>query len=153
MITIKDGVTKDGRIVARKIKSIREAGAYTSLNAYCVDKNSYLATGPYFVPNVYIAGYCVYTNKPPASSMRGFGVTPSVFATEVQIEKIAAELGMSPWKIRMINAYRKGDQTPTKRVLNSVALIEVLQKLAEKAVVDLPSDLTDMNSNERGWAT
>jgi CO/xanthine dehydrogenase Mo-binding subunit len=150
-ITIKDGVKKDGRIVARKIKSIRDAGAYSTLNPYVVDKNSFLATGPYFIPNVYIAGYCVYTNKPPASSMRGFGVTPSVFATEVQMGKIAAELGMDPWEIRLINAYRSGDQTPTRRVLNSVALVEVLQKLAQKAGVDLPDKLKAMNSKERGW--
>jgi CO/xanthine dehydrogenase Mo-binding subunit len=149
-ITIKDGVKKDGRIVARKIRSIRDAGAYTSFNSYVVDKHCFLATGPYFVPNVYIQGYCVYTNKPPASSMRGFGITPAAFATEVQIAKIAAELGMNPWEIRFINAYRKGDMTPTRRVVNSVALIEVMQKLAEKAGIDLPENLTTMTSAERG---
>jgi len=150
-VTIKDGVKKDGRIVARKIHSIRDAGAYSSLNPYVVDKNAFLSTGPYFVPNVYVEGYCVYTNKPPASSMRGFGVTPSVFATEVQINKIAAELGMDPWEIRFINAYRAGDLTPTRRVLNSVALVEVMQKLAEKAGIDLPDKLKAMSSKERGW--
>ncbi|NIQ39471.1 MAG: molybdopterin-dependent oxidoreductase [Proteobacteria bacterium] len=146
----KDGVKKDGRIVARKIESIREAGAYTSLNSYVVDKHCYLATGPYFVPNVYIQGYCVYTNKPPASSMRGFGVTPATFATEVQISKVAEAIGIDPWEIRFINAYRKGDQTPTRRVINSVALVEVMQKLAKKAGVDLPSRLRSMNSEKRG---
>ncbi|MFH1242231.1 MAG: molybdopterin cofactor-binding domain-containing protein [Pseudomonadota bacterium] len=151
-ITIKDGLKKDGRIVARKIKSIRDAGAYSSLNPYVVDKSSFLATGPYFIPNVYIAGYCVYTNKPPASSMRGFGVTPTVFATEVQIEKIAAELGLDPWEIRFLNAYRSGDHTPTRRVVNSVAMVEVLQKLAQRAGIDLPDKLKAMNSKERGWA-
>lgn len=151
-ISIRDGVKKDGRIVARKIKSIRDAGAYSSLNPYVVDKNSFLATGPYFVPNVLIQNYCVYTNKPPASSMRGFGVTPSVFATEVQIDKIAHELGMSPWEVRLMNAYRSGDMTPTRRVINSVALVEVLQKLAQKAGVSLPDKLKVMNSKERGWA-
>jgi len=152
-MTIRDGVKKDGRIVARRIKSIRDAGAYSSLNPYVVDKHCFLATGPYFVPNVYIEGHCVFTNKPPASSMRGFGVTPSVFATEVQINKIAEEIGMDPWEVRFINAYRKGDHTPTKRVLDSVALVEVMQKLAEKAGVDLPEKLKTMTSAERGWVS
>lgn len=147
---IKDGVKKDGRIVAREITSIREAGAYTSFNSYVVDKHCFLATGPYFVPNVYIKGYCVYTNKPPASSMRGFGVTPACFATEVQINRIAKALGMDQWDVRFINAYRRGDQTPTRRVINSVALVEVMQKLAEKAGVDLPDRLKAMTSAERG---
>ena len=150
-ITIKDGVKKDGRIVARRIKSIRDAGAYTSLNSYVVDKNCFLATGCYYVPNIYIEGYCVYTNKPPASSMRGFGVTPSTFTTEVQMGKIAEALGMDPWEVRYINAYRKGDKTPTRRVINSVALIETMHKLAAKAGVDLPDRLKAMTSEKRGW--
>ncbi len=114
-----------------------------------VDKHCYLATGAYFVPNVYVQGYCVYTNKTPASSMRGFGVTPACFAIEVQMNKIAEALGKDPWEIRFINAYRKGEQTATQRVINSVAPIEVMQKLAEKAGVELPSHLKAMSSAER----
>jgi CO/xanthine dehydrogenase Mo-binding subunit len=150
MIHIKDGVKRDGRLVARQVRSIREAGAYTSMNSYVVDKHCFLATGPYFVPNVYIQGYCAYTNKPPASSMRGFGITPICFATEVQMNKVAEAVGMDPWEIRFINAYREGEQTPTKRVLDSVALVEVMQKLAEKAGVDLPNGLKAMTSAKRG---
>ncbi|MBL7211562.1 MAG: xanthine dehydrogenase family protein molybdopterin-binding subunit [Desulfobacteraceae bacterium] len=149
-MTIKDGITKDGRIVARQIKSIRDAGAYSTLNFYVVDKHSFLAAGPYFIENVYVQGYCVYTNKPPASSMRGFGITPATFATEVQIDKIATQLGMDPWEIRFVNAFRKGEHTATRRVVNSVALVEVMQKLAEKAGVDLPDKLMTMTSTERG---
>jgi CO/xanthine dehydrogenase Mo-binding subunit len=146
----KDGVKKDGHIVARQIESIREAGSYTTLNSYVVEKHCFLATGTYFVPNVHIRGYCVYTNKVPASSMRGFGVTPATFATEVQINKVAEAIGMDPWEVRFINAYRKGDQTPTRRVIHSVALVEVMQKLAEKAGVNLPDKLKSMSSERRG---
>jgi CO/xanthine dehydrogenase Mo-binding subunit len=149
-MTLKDGITKDGRIVARKIKSLRDAGAYSTLNPYVVDKHSFLAAGPYFIENVYVETYCVYTNKPPASSMRGFGITPATFATEVQMNRIAETLGMDPWEIRFINAYRKGEHMATRRELNSVALVEVMQKLAEKAGVDLPEKLKSMTSLERG---
>jgi CO/xanthine dehydrogenase Mo-binding subunit len=149
-MTIKDGITKDGRIVARKIKSLRDAGAYSTLNPYVVDKHSFLASGPYFIENVYVETYCVYTNKPPASSMRGFGITPATFATEVQMNRIAETIGMDPWEIRFINAYRKGEHMATRRTLNSVALVEVMQKLAEKAGVDLSDKLKRMTSLERG---
>ncbi|MCB2190043.1 MAG: molybdopterin-dependent oxidoreductase [Deltaproteobacteria bacterium] len=150
-ITIKDAVTKEGRIIGRQMTSIRDAGSYASLNPYVVEKHCYLGAGPYFIPNVRIRGYCVYTNKPPASSMRGFGITPAAFATEVQIDQIAERLGKSPWEVRMINAFRKGEYTPTKRVLNSVAVIEVLQNLAAKAGVELSDNLKAMASTqERG---
>ncbi|MBU4276318.1 MAG: molybdopterin-dependent oxidoreductase [Proteobacteria bacterium] len=150
-ITIKDAVTKDGRIIGRQMTSIRDAGSYASLNPYVVEKHCYLGAGPYFIPNVRVRGYCVYTNKPPASSMRGFGITPAAFATEVQLDKIADRLGMDPWEVRLTNAFRKGEYTPTKRVLNSVAMIEVLQNLAAKAGVELPGHLKAMASTqERG---
>ncbi|MFH1090205.1 MAG: molybdopterin cofactor-binding domain-containing protein, partial [Pseudomonadota bacterium] len=148
-ITIEDGVKRDGRLIARKIKSIRDAGAYSSLNAYVVDKHCFHAAGPYFIPNVYVEGYCVYTNKPPASAMRGFGLTPAVYVAEVQMNKIAARLGMDPWEIRFINAYRNGDYMPTRRVLDSVALIETMQALARKAGLKLPERLMAMTSEKR----
>ena len=149
-IKIKDGVKKDGRIVARQVRSIRDAGAYTSFNPYVVDKQCFLATGAYFVPNVYVEGYCVYTNKTPACAMRGFGITPRTFAIEVQMNRIASQLGIDPWELRFINAYRHGDQTPTRRPLDSVYLIETMQALAKKAGVKLPDRLMSMTSAERG---
>jgi CO/xanthine dehydrogenase Mo-binding subunit len=148
-IRIKDGVKKDGRIVARQVTSIRDAGAYSALNTYVVDKHCFMVTGPYSIPNVYVEGYCVYTNKTPSSSMRGFGVFPATFACEMQMNKIAAELKIDPWELRFINAYREGDQTPTRRVLDSVYLIETLKACAKKAGVKLPDRLASMTSEKR----
>ena len=145
-IRIKDGIMKDGRIVAREIRSIREAGAYAGQNPYATEKHSFLAAGPYFIPNVLIEGYCVFTNKPKAGGMRGFGITPSTFATEVQMDRIAHTLGIDPWRLRFINAYRDGEMTPTRRIVDSVYLIETLQALARKAGITLSEDLMEMRS-------
>ena len=150
-IRIKDGVKKNGRIVARQIRGVREAGGYLGMNPYLLDKYAYYATGPYFIPNVDIEVYCVLTNKPPASSMRGFGLTPSTFTTEVQMNKIATHMGIDPWEIRFINAYREGDRTPTQTPVDSVAVIEVMQSLAKKVGVDLPYKLRNMTSRRRDW--
>jgi CO/xanthine dehydrogenase Mo-binding subunit len=104
-------------------------------------------SGPYFVPNILAESYCVYTNRPPASSMRGFGVTPGTFAVEMQMNKIAARLGMDPWKLRFLNAFRDGEPTATRRVLDSVYLIETMQACARKAGVELPPELLAMSSH------
>jgi len=149
-VKIKDGVKKDGHIVARQIRSIRDAGAYTTFNAYVVEKHCWVASGPYFIPNVHVEGYCVYTNKTPAGAMRGFGITPRTFAVEVQMNRIASQIGIDPWELRFINAYHHGDQTPTRRDLDSVYLIETMQALAKKAGVKLPDKLMSMTSAERG---
>ena len=148
-VTFKDGVKKDGRIVARQITSIHDAGAYTLLSAYVVDKHCYYVAGPYHIPNIHIKGSCVYTNKPPTSSMRGFGITPATFAAEVQMNRIAEKLGMDPWEIRFINALRNGDHSATQQTQGSVYLIETLQALARKTGVALPEKLTAMTSAKR----
>jgi CO/xanthine dehydrogenase Mo-binding subunit len=130
-MTFKDGVTKDGRIVARKVFSIHDAGAYTGLSSYVVDKHAFYVAGPYYLPNVEVKCAVVYTNKVPTGAIRGFGVTPGTYACEIQMNMIAEKLRIDPWEIRFINAIRNGDQLATRTKLESVYLIETMQKLAE----------------------
>jgi len=149
-VKIRDGVKKDGRIIARDIEAIRDSGAYALRDVGIVDKFCFLASGPYLIPNVRVKGHLVYTNKPPASSMRGYGITPSTYSVELQMNKIAARLNLDPWEIRLLNAYRRGDRTITGRTLNSVAVAEVLKALAEEAGVELPERLRRQISEPRG---
>ena len=74
-IYLKDGVKRDGRIVARKVRAYFDCGAYTRLSSYAVVKCAAHLPGPYTIPNVYGDVYCVFTNRTPATAMRGFGVT------------------------------------------------------------------------------
>jgi CO/xanthine dehydrogenase Mo-binding subunit len=137
-MTFKDGVTKDGRIVARKVFSVHDAGAYTGLSSYVVDKHAFYVAGPYHLPNVEVKCSVVYTNKVPTGAIRGFGVTPGTYACEIQMNMIAERLGMDPWELRFINAIRNGDQLATRTKLESVYLIETMKKLSE--VVNHPLD-------------
>ena len=131
LMTFRDGVTKDGRIVARHVYSIHDAGAYTGLSSYVVDKHAYYVAGPYHLPNVEVKCQVVYTNTVPTGAIRGFGVTPGTYACEIQMNMIAEKMGLDPWEIRFVNALRNGDQLATRTKLDSVYLIETMQKLAE----------------------
>ncbi len=144
-----DGVMKDGRIIARAVRSIRDGGAYYGFNDYVVSKHAYGVAGPYNIPNVKIDSYGVLTNKRPTSSMRGFGIFQASFAWEVQIERIAKTIGMDSWRIRFINAVRDGDTSATQAVLHNCALIEVMKAAAEQAGIKLDSDLLAMSSKSR----
>ena len=64
-MTYKDGVMNDGRIIARKVISHHDAGAYHRHSPYGVQKHAFNLAGPYNIPNVYIAAHCVYTNRQP----------------------------------------------------------------------------------------
>src|SRR5689334_17073511 len=113
----RDGVMKDGRIVARKIRSLQEAGAYHRHSPYGAQKHMANLPGPYNIPNVWVDVYCVYTNRQPSSAMRGFGVTEASFAIEVQMDRIARTIGIDPWEIRLINAYRNGQIKPVRKIM------------------------------------
>lgn len=142
----KDGVTKDGRIIARKITTYADAGAYNRHTPYAVTKHAANIAGPYRIPNVWIDAHCVYTNRQPGSAMRGFGVTPASFALEMQMDKIAKVVGMDPWEVRFINAYRDGDMKPHQKVVEDATLIEVMQAAAKLVGHELPDHLKTMKS-------
>ncbi len=148
-IRFRDAVTNDGRILARDVRSIRDGGAYACYNYGCIESHCSTVAGPYAIANVRIQGYLVYTNKPPAMTMRGFGVNEAAYACESQMNRIAAELGMDPLELRLINAYRNGDIMPNGHRLESVALVEVLQETARAAGIELPAHLQAMSSQAR----
>lgn len=142
----KDGVMKDGRIIARQVVSYHDSGAYNRHSPYAVTKHAANLTGPYSIPNVSVDAHCVYTNRQPSSAMRGFGVTPASFAIEVQMDKIAEIVGMDPWEIRFLNAYRNGDLRPYRKVVEDATLIEVMQAAAALVGHELPEHLQAMSS-------
>lgn len=143
----KDGVMKDGRIIARKVVTYADAGAYNRHTPYAVTKHVANAAGPYRIPNVSIDAHCVYTNRQPGSAMRGFAVTPATFAIEVQMDKIAEVTGLDPWSIRFINAYRNGDMKPHQKEVEDATLIEVMQRAAEMVGHDLPPEYKSLSSS------
>ena len=148
-MTFKDGVTKDGRIVARQVFSMHDAGAYTGLSSYVVDKHAFYVAGPYYLPNVEVKCSVVYTNKVPTGAIRGFGVTPGTYGCEIQMDMIAERLGMDPWDLRFINAIRNGDQLATRTKLDSVYLIETMKKLAERVNHPLDEKYSALTSDPR----
>jgi hypothetical protein len=132
-IYIKDGLMRDGRIVARYIRSYFDAGAYTRLSSYAAIKCTAHLPGPYWIPNVASDVHVAYTNRCPSTAMRGFGITAVDFALEVQMDRLAEAAGMDPMEFRILNAYRDGDMKPHRRKASNTALIECVQVAAEKA--------------------
>ena len=152
-IYVKDGVMKDGRIIARKVTAYFDSGAYTRLSSYAVVKCAAHIPGPYTIPNVHADVYCVYTNRTPATAMRGFGVTALDFALECQMDKGATAIGMDPLEYRILNAYRDGDMKAHRREAKNCALIECAQVAAEKANWPLRDEFRRMSSRQAGAAT
>jgi CO/xanthine dehydrogenase Mo-binding subunit len=149
-IYLKDGMMRDGRIVARKVRAYFDSGAYTRLSSYAVVKCAAHLPGPYTIPNVHGDIYCVFTNRTPATAMRGFGVTAMDFAIECQMDKLAHLIGMDPMEFRILNAYRDGDMKAHRREAKNTALIECVQVAAEKSKWPLREEFKRMSSLKDG---
>ena len=141
---------RDGRVVARKVRCYFDSGAYTRLSSYAAVKCAAHLPGPYTIPNVYGDIYCVFTNRTPATAMRGFGVTAMDFAIECQMDKLANLVGMDPMEFRILNAYRDGDMKAHRREAKNTALIECVQVAAEKAKWPLRDEFTRASSRQGG---
>jgi len=128
----KTGVSKDGRIVARKVRLVADGGAYCSWSETTLGKACILSTGPYRIDNLLVEAYVVYTNKTMTGAMRGFGAPQVCFAYESQMDEIAAALNMDPLDIRLLNAFEEGTASPTGQVLHSVVLRDSLLKAAQR---------------------
>lgn len=147
---IRDGVMHDGRIVARQFTGFFDAGAYTRLSSYAVQKSTGHLPGPYSIPNVASNVYCVYTNRTPSTAMRGFGITAVDFAIERHMDKVANTVGMDPIELRILNAYRDGDMKAHRRPAKNCALIESCQVVAQKSDWRLAPDAMQASSRVGG---
>lgn len=141
-IWYKSGASRDGRLLAAKVKIIGDTGAYASYGMAVVSRAAVHATGPYEIPNLSIESTFAYTNNPMAGAMRGFGVPQIAFAHESQMDLLAEALGLSPLEIRLRNSLRVGSQTSTGQQLEaSVGIsktLEAVKPYYEKAAKNVP---------------
>jgi CO/xanthine dehydrogenase Mo-binding subunit len=128
----KTGVTRDGRILARKVRLLLDGGAYCSWSETTLGKACILAAGPYVIDNLLVEAFVVYTNKTMTGAMRGFGAPQVCFAYESHMDDIAAALDIDPLEIRLLNAFREGSASPTGQILQSVVVRESLLQAAER---------------------
>src|SRR6185437_8778351 len=83
--------------------------------------------GPYRIPNIKTEAWCVYTNHLKAGGMRGFGVPQANYASELQIEAIANELGLDPIELRIKNALVTDDKFLGGQNVDHGTLIDCLE--------------------------
>ncbi|HEV2139290.1 MAG TPA: xanthine dehydrogenase family protein molybdopterin-binding subunit [Nitrososphaerales archaeon] len=131
VIYVKDGVTKEGRVIARQIKAILDGGGYAAGSGTAVARNTiFSAATTYDIPNLWIDTYRVYTNKVPSGAFRGFGTTQMVWAVESQMDMISRTLGIGPVKLRLANLLREGGTSGLGEVVHGTNHAGVIQEAA-----------------------
>ncbi|HEX9462499.1 MAG TPA: molybdopterin cofactor-binding domain-containing protein, partial [Alphaproteobacteria bacterium] len=136
---IKTGVT-DGRITARQCEVWWNGGAYADIGPRVTQKSGFTAAGPYDIDNVRIDSYAVYTNRPSAGALRGFGIPQLVWAYESHTDMIARELGIDAVEFRRKNLLRNGRPQATGTMMRDAEVEAVLERIAARMEWRKPFD-------------
>ena len=131
------GATREGKLCAMEGKVFGDTGAYAGLGPFVVKKCGIHLSGPYFIPNVKVDSFSVYTNNIMASAMRGFGVLQSAVAHESQMDELARRLNINPLQFRLMNALDNGLSTATGQEFDAgVGIKATLEKLKDVVLKD-----------------
>jgi CO/xanthine dehydrogenase Mo-binding subunit len=130
VVYIKDGVKKDGTLIAREMKVILCAGAYSDTMPFIARNASFGAAGTYRMPNYKWDSYSVYTNTPIMTSLRGLGTPEVLWAIEQQMDILAEKLNIDPVEIRRRNILREGEEHANGEPVHSIGARECLEKVA-----------------------
>ena len=93
-------VRPDGTFAARKVECFANQGGYASHGHGVCAKGMGAFPQLYPCPNVEGDAYTVYTNRPVAGAMRGYGIPQAMFAGESHIDDVAKALGLEPLAYR-----------------------------------------------------
>ena len=115
----RTAVNGDGTLAAMDVEVILDGGAYKTLSPVVLSRAILHATGPYRVPHVRVRGRVLMTHTAPNGAFRGFGVPQTAFAVERQMDRVAHQVGLDPFEIRVRNVVEPGDRLPTGQVLDA----------------------------------
>ncbi|MGC9469239.1 MAG: xanthine dehydrogenase family protein molybdopterin-binding subunit [Anaerolineae bacterium] len=134
----KIGCDSAGNLLAMEVAYYFGGGAYNDYGVNIARAAGYSCTGPYDVPNVKGDSYCVYTNHPIGSAMRGFGMPEIHWAIEQIMDELAAEIGMDAAEFRLRNCVRTGDTILTGMTMPQVDLPACIDKVTAAVDWDKP---------------
>jgi CO/xanthine dehydrogenase Mo-binding subunit len=142
VIYIKDGIKKDGTLVAREMRLYVNVGPYTNIAPETIRNGSYHAA-QYRIPHFKWDAYGVYSNEIPCGPLRGFGSAEVLWATEQQMDVLADKVGMDPLEFRLKNTPDEGEINVRGEVVHSIGAKEAMRKVTDWMARQKPEKLSD----------
>src|SRR4030095_13567228 len=125
VVTIRSGVTRDGRLTAREVRTVHASGASGAMKARSFLSTAHYVGGGYRVPNTSFAFLQVYTNTTPGGYFRAPGAHQYTVALECHTALLARARGMHPAAFRRMNLVGPGEQDAVGRPLRGAAVRQV----------------------------
>jgi 4-hydroxybenzoyl-CoA reductase subunit alpha len=133
LMWVRTGVRRDGAITAMHFKSFIDGGAYSSYGVATTYYTGALQTVTYQIPAYRFEGMRVFTNKPPCGPKRGHGTPQPRFALEAHLDKIAADLGLDPVRIRRPHLVKPFSKTVNHLRITSCGLGECIDTVVQRS--------------------
>ena len=131
LMKVKTGVKKDGSITAMDFQSFLDGGAYGSYGVASTFYTGALQTVTYEIPRYKFRGLRAFTNKPPCGPKRGHGTPQPRFGLEIQIDKIAEDLGLDPAAMRKQHLVQPNTVTANYLRVGSMGLGKCIDKVVD----------------------
>jgi len=127
----KIGCDAAGNLLAMETRYYFGGGASNEYGVNIARAAGYSCTGPYVIPNVKGDSYCVYTNMPIGSAMRGFGMPEIHWGIEQIMDQLAEKIEMDPAEFRGRNCVRTGDTILTGMKMPAIDLPACIDKVTQ----------------------
>jgi 2-furoyl-CoA dehydrogenase large subunit len=126
----------NGVVTSMKMRALEDLGAYASRAVQQLGKPMTALCGPYRLSSIAYEAIAVATNKTAQVPVRGFGQSPTNYALEAGIDRLARKLNIDPREIRRRNLVRHDEfpwRTPVGTEYDSGDYHTVLDKGLELA--------------------
>ena len=102
------GVTREGKLVARKASLVLDKGAYCGEGGFLGQMAAMHACGPYVIDNVAVEAHLNYTNNQPSGSVRAPTAPQVCWGLEQHMDEVAAAHRHGPGGAAPSHADRRG---------------------------------------------
>ncbi|MGE0874607.1 MAG: xanthine dehydrogenase family protein molybdopterin-binding subunit [Burkholderiales bacterium] len=133
LMKLRTGVTKEGRLTGMHLQTLVDGGGYGSYGVASTFYTGALQTVTYELPRYKWDGCRTFTNKPPCGPKRGHGTPQPRFGQEVQLDKIAVELGIDPAELRLNMVAKPDSLTANWLKIGSIGLAECIRQVVERS--------------------
>jgi len=127
------GVKRDGSLVFLEHEALLDGGAFASFGIATAYYAGSLLGGPYRLPNMKYDGFRVVTNKPACGAQRGHGAVHARALFEMQLDRLADEIGMDPIELRLKNVMKTGDVTCNELDMSSLGMRECIEAVRDSS--------------------
>ena len=125
------GVTRDGKLIARRATLILDKGAYCGEGGFLGQMAAMHACGPYQIDAIKIEAHLNYTNNQPSGSVRAPTAPQVCWGLEQHMDEVAAAIGMDPVELRRRTLIEEGAEGPTRQIFDHVGVKDTLEKAVE----------------------